>query len=111
MTTVSDPGSRRMPDRSGRWTPPSPGVTALVAVVLAAQVAATVHGPSRLYVLGASLLLLDVTGTVSAVRAARRGDASAWLLVAAGRVFSLVATVALAVAAGGDRVSWWIGAL
>ncbi|AGL18099.1 bifunctional diguanylate cyclase/phosphodiesterase [Actinoplanes sp. N902-109] len=79
----------------------------LLAVVLLAQ------GPAwRTATAGWALLVLDVAGVFASSRAARRGDVSAWKLVAAGRLCSAVASMATGLwMATGVEAWWWAGAL
>ncbi|WP_305783124.1 putative bifunctional diguanylate cyclase/phosphodiesterase [Symbioplanes lichenis] len=83
----------------------------LVALTVAGQVAALLDGDLRGVVMLLSLLVLDGFGAVYSVRAARRGAyRMSWRLAAAGRAFSLSATLAFTaheVTAG--RAWWWIG--
>jgi diguanylate cyclase len=82
----------------------------LMLAVLAGQVVATADGDLRPYILGLSVLILDVIGVVASMRAARRGHRTAWLVLATGRLFSVLSLVALAAAAGtGSPAWWWLG--
>src|SRR5438132_9279072 len=87
-----------------------PAIATLVALVLVGQVVATVEEGLRGYLLGASALVLDTIGIVACLRATRRGDAPAWLPLAAGRFVSLLSVLALATASAvGSSAAWWLG--
>ena len=90
-----------MGGRSGVW----PG--ALVSLVLVGQAVAGLDSGLRPYILGLSILILDALGVVVSVRAARRGNTTAWQLIGAGRLFSLASTVALSAGAATGSLPWW----
>jgi diguanylate cyclase (GGDEF)-like protein len=82
----------------------------LILVVLAGQVIGFADTRTRSAVLGLSLLILDLIGTVYCVRAARRStNPVPWRLAGASRALSLAATVCFAVNAVTGGVAWkWV---
>jgi diguanylate cyclase (GGDEF)-like protein len=86
---------------------------ALVLVVLAGQVVATVHAGLRSPIFGLTLLLVDALGVAYSLRATRHSrNVTAWRLIAAGRALSLTCTTTFAAASvTGGRSWWWAGAL
>ncbi|MFI5934380.1 putative bifunctional diguanylate cyclase/phosphodiesterase [Actinoplanes sp. NPDC051494] len=83
---------------------------ALVAFVLAGQLLVLTGGDVQPYVLAPTVFVLDIAGLLASIRAGRRGDMSAWQIVAAGRFFSLLSFALAAVwAATGDVTFWWAG--
>ncbi|GAA1649904.1 putative bifunctional diguanylate cyclase/phosphodiesterase [Actinoplanes couchii] len=80
---------------------------ALILVVLAGQVLAFADARARDSVLGLSLLVLDLLGTVFCLRAARRSpNPLPWRLGAASRALSLAATICFTVDALTGQTAW-----
>ena len=92
--------------RSLRWWL----ITGLVVSVLAGQGVALLDPAGRPYVMGLTILVLDIVGFGACLGAARRGDALLWRMIAVGRLCSLITALVLGVAgSSGSGVLWWIG--
>ncbi|MEV6633245.1 bifunctional diguanylate cyclase/phosphodiesterase [Actinoplanes sp. NPDC051470] len=86
------------------------GIGLLILMVLGGQVWSFVDPVQRPYVIGLVMLVLDIVGFVSGMRAARRGDMTLWRMIALGRMCAIV-TFALLTAESFARTEylWWVG--
>jgi diguanylate cyclase (GGDEF)-like protein len=93
----------------------TPFVVALIAVVTFGLVFTVFDASARPWVIGPTILLLDLGGAVYSWRAAGHsppGTSTTWRLIAAGRFASLCTTLSLSgLAMGGDTSWWWTGTL
>ncbi|WP_244876163.1 putative bifunctional diguanylate cyclase/phosphodiesterase [Winogradskya consettensis] len=84
----------------------------LIVVVAAGVVLSMANAGLRPYVLGVSVLVLDALGVVASVRAGRRGEVSAWQIVAGGRLCSLVVGLMMTCwSVSGGQGFWWASTL
>jgi diguanylate cyclase (GGDEF)-like protein len=103
--TVAPPAPEVLPRR--RWP-----LVALVLVVVAGETTSVLSGQARPWILGVSVLVLDVLGIAYGWAAARRSVtvAGSWRLLAAGRAASLGANIGLTIhALSGVLAWWWVG--
>ncbi|GAB2565947.1 hypothetical protein Aab01nite_46880 [Paractinoplanes abujensis] len=86
------------------------GAAALILLVLVGQVVAVSVPERRAGLTMACLVLLNVAGALFAVRAARRGDRVAWLLVATGELLTTATNTSMGRATATGAQAWfWIG--
>ncbi|MBL7258440.1 putative bifunctional diguanylate cyclase/phosphodiesterase [Paractinoplanes lichenicola] len=100
VSSVRTPGVRRV----------RAGAVVLVLLVLVGQAFAVGVPERRAALTMACLVALDVVGAIFAVRAARRGDRAAWLLVATGELLVLATNTAMGRATASGYEAWfWTG--
>ena len=86
------------------------GIGVLILLVLVGQAYSLFEPEQRAYVLGATMLILDIVGFVSGLRAAKRGEAALWLMIALGRMCAIGTFVALMVeSVAQTHFLWWVG--
>jgi diguanylate cyclase (GGDEF)-like protein len=91
-------------------------VPLLIGTVLVLQIVGIADHALRPYLLGLNVLVLNALGIWFGARAARRGEATTWRLISAGRLMSTISFVAFgtAVALQGRPAAlfcWWVGTL
>src|SRR5262245_13920741 len=86
------------------------GMGLLILLVLGGQAYSLFAPDQRAYVLGLTMLVLDIVGLVSGLRAAKRGRATLWRTIALGRLCAIITFVVLLIEGlTQTHVLWWVG--